>query len=44
MNVTDLLAADTAMDAVTLYVRDLEAMTSYYRDVVALDEIGRAHV
>ncbi|MDQ2623906.1 MAG: VOC family protein, partial [Actinomycetota bacterium] len=37
MNATDLLAADTAMDAVTLYVRDLEAMTSYYRDVVALD-------
>jgi len=34
---TDILAPDTAMEAVTLYVRDLDVMTSYYRDVVALD-------
>ena len=34
---TDLLAPDTAMEAVTLYVRDLDAMTAYYRDVVSLD-------
>jgi catechol 2,3-dioxygenase len=34
---TDLLAADTAMGAVTLNVADLDAMTTYYRDAVGLD-------
>ena len=33
---TDLLAADTAMGAVTLNVADLDAMTTYYRDAVGL--------
>jgi catechol 2,3-dioxygenase len=32
----DLLAASTAMAAVTLHVGDLDAMVSYYRDVLAL--------
>ncbi|VXB36629.1 Catechol-2,3-dioxygenase [Microbacterium sp. 8M] len=32
----DLLAADTAMGAVTLLVADLDAMTAYYRDAVTL--------
>jgi catechol 2,3-dioxygenase len=32
----DLLAADTAMGAVTLRVADLDAMTAYYRDAVGL--------
>ena len=32
----DLLAADTAMGAVTLRVADLDAMTAYYRDGVGL--------
>jgi catechol 2,3-dioxygenase len=31
-----ILAADTAMGAVTLKVGDLDAMTTYYRDAVAL--------
>ncbi|MGV8911692.1 MAG: VOC family protein [Rhodoglobus sp.] len=33
---TDLLAADTAMGAVTLSVANLDALTAYYRDAVAL--------
>lgn len=33
---SDLLAADTGMGAVTLRVGDLDAMTKYYRDAVAL--------
>ena len=33
---TDLLAADTAMGPVTLSVGNLDAMTAYYRDAVAL--------
>jgi catechol 2,3-dioxygenase len=33
----DLLAADTAMGAVTLRVGDLDGMTAYYRDAVALE-------
>lgn len=33
----DTLAPATAMDAVTLYVRDLDGMTAFYRDVVALE-------
>ena len=32
----DLLAADTAMGAVTLDVADLDVMTAYYRDAVTL--------
>jgi catechol 2,3-dioxygenase len=36
MNAQDLLAADTAMGPVTLLVADLDAMTGYYRDAVAL--------
>jgi len=36
----DLLAADTAMGAVTLLVADLDAMTSYYRDAVTLQVLG----
>ncbi|MDQ4215626.1 VOC family protein [Microbacterium capsulatum] len=32
----DVLAADTAMGAVTLFVADLDAMTAYYRDAVTL--------
>lgn len=39
---TELLAADTAMGAVTLNVADLDAMTAYYRDAVGLDMIGAA--
>lgn len=37
---TDLLAADTAMGPVTLLVADLDAMTSYYHDAVALEVIS----
>jgi catechol 2,3-dioxygenase len=33
----DLLAADTAMGAVTLRVGDLDAMIAYYRDAVTLE-------
>ncbi|WP_010204155.1 VOC family protein [Salinibacterium sp. PAMC 21357] len=33
---TDLLAPDTAMGAVTLSVANLDALTAYYRDAVAL--------
>lgn len=36
----DLLAADTAMGAVTLNVADLDAMTAYYRDGVGLDVLA----
>ncbi|CAN5284846.1 VOC family protein [soil metagenome] len=36
----DLLAADTAMGAVTLLVADLDAMTAYYRDAVTFDVIS----
>jgi catechol 2,3-dioxygenase len=32
----DLLAADTVMGPVTLLVADLDAMTAYYRDAIAL--------
>ena len=35
-NNQNLLAADTSMGAVTLRVADLDAMTAYYRDAVAL--------
>lgn len=33
---TDVMAAETGLEAVTLHVGDLDAMTAYYRDVVAL--------
>ena len=38
---TDVLAADTAMGAVTLNVADPDAMTSYYRDAVGLDVLSQ---
>jgi len=38
---TDLLAADTAMGAVTLNVADLDGTTAYYRDGVGLDVLGQ---
>ncbi|HEX4444967.1 MAG TPA: VOC family protein [Galbitalea sp.] len=37
MTSADVLAADTAMGPVTLLVADLDAMTAYYRDAVALE-------
>jgi catechol 2,3-dioxygenase len=37
---TEQLAADTAMGAVTLNVADLDAMTAYYRDGVGLDVLS----
>jgi len=37
-----VLAADTAMGPVTLRVGDLDAMTAYYRDAVALQVIDQA--
>jgi catechol 2,3-dioxygenase len=37
---TDRLAADTAMGPVTLLVADLDAMTVYYRDGVALEVLA----
>jgi catechol 2,3-dioxygenase len=40
MSTNDLLAADTAMGPVTLLVADLDAMTAYYRDAVALTVLG----
>ena len=36
VNTADLLAADTSMGAVTLRVANLDLMTTYYRDAVAL--------
>lgn len=39
---TDRLADATSMGAVTLRVRDLEAMTAYYRDGVLLDVMADA--
>jgi catechol 2,3-dioxygenase len=40
MTTTDLLAADTSMGAVTLLVADLDGMTAYYRDAVALSVLS----
>jgi catechol 2,3-dioxygenase len=40
MTSQDLLAADTSMGAVTLLVADLDALTAYYRDAVALTVIA----
>jgi catechol 2,3-dioxygenase len=37
---SDLLAADTSMGAVTLRVADLDAMTRYYRDAIALEMLS----
>lgn len=39
---TDLLADDTAMGAVTLNVADLDAVTAYYRDGVGLDVLDQS--
>jgi len=36
----NLLAADTSMGAVTLRVADLDSMTTYYRDAVALEVLS----
>lgn len=36
----DLLPADTAMGAVTLYADDLDLVTRFYRDAVGLEEIS----
>jgi len=36
----NLLAADTSMGAVTLRVADLDAMTRYYRDAIALEVLS----
>ena len=36
----DLIAADTAMDAVTLHVRDLDVVGAFYRDAIALTVIA----
>ncbi|GAB2457512.1 catechol 2,3-dioxygenase [Conyzicola lurida] len=36
----NLLAADTSMGAVTLRVADLDAMTKYYRDAIALQVLS----
>ncbi|MET0806220.1 MAG: VOC family protein [Lacisediminihabitans sp.] len=41
MTTIDQLAADTAMGAVTLLVADLDAMTAYYRDAVALQVLSQ---
>ena len=41
-NTANLLAADTAMGAVTLLVADLDAMVAYYRDAVTLSVIDEA--
>lgn len=44
---SNLLNAATSMDAVTLYVRDLDKMIAFYQDVIALDilaaDAGVAH-
>jgi catechol 2,3-dioxygenase len=40
MSSADLLASDTAMGPVTLLVADVDAMTAYYRDAVALEVLG----
>jgi catechol 2,3-dioxygenase len=37
---SDLLAPDTSMGAVTLRVADLDAMTRYYRDAIALEVLS----
>jgi len=39
---TELLAADTAMGAVTLSVANLDALTAYYRDAVALTVLSES--
>jgi len=41
-NTANLLAADTAMGAVTLLVADLDGMVAYYRDAVTLSVIDEA--
>jgi catechol 2,3-dioxygenase len=41
MSSLDVLAAETAMGPVTLLVANLDAMTAYYRDAVALEVLGQ---
>ena len=36
----DRLAAETHMDAVTLYVRDIDAMVAFYTNVIALEVLA----
>lgn len=38
----DLLAADTSMDAVTLYVHDIDAMVTFYTEALALQVLDHA--
>lgn len=38
-DITRVLDPNTAMDAVTLYVGDLELMSSYYEDALALEPV-----
>lgn len=40
MSTQDLLAADTAMGTVTLFVSDLDTMTTYYRDGITLSVLS----
>jgi len=40
MSIDNLLAADTAMGAVTLRVANLDTMTTYYRDAIALQVLS----
>jgi catechol 2,3-dioxygenase len=42
LGAVDLLAADTSMDAVTLYVHDIDAMVAFYTTAIALDVIAPA--
>lgn len=39
VSMTDLLAPETSMQAVTLHVEDLDLMTRYYRDALLLHEL-----
>ncbi len=39
LNAGDLLSKDLAMDAVTLYVRDIDTMVEFYTKVIALNVI-----
>ncbi|GHG47843.1 glyoxalase [Flavimobilis marinus] len=38
---TEAIAPQTTMDAVTLYVRDIDAMVRFYTQVIALDVLSR---
>jgi catechol 2,3-dioxygenase len=39
LGASDLLAANTSMDAVTLYVHDIDAMVKFYSTAIALDVV-----